>query len=199
VTRLRWRTLVAIRVFLGLIFFTSGMGKLTHGAYESLIGPVWLIERLAPYGLGLWATFVAWAQVTIGLLLFSRRFSTLGAIMLVPLLANILMVTVSLGWRGTPIVNAFLLALNLVLLIADRRRLMFLISDDPPRHEPTYQPAIHVGRADLAWIAGLLLCVAAVLLFPVARTLTFVVSAAGLAIMAAAPWLSSAEREASVR
>ncbi len=45
---------VGTRLFLGLIFFTSGMGKLTGGDFPGLIGPVHLEQSLAPYGLGLW-------------------------------------------------------------------------------------------------------------------------------------------------
>jgi uncharacterized membrane protein YphA (DoxX/SURF4 family) len=104
------------RLFLGLIFFTAGMAKLTQN-FPGLIGPVWLEERLEVYHLGLYARFIAWSQVLIGLLLFTQRFATLGAIMLFPMITNILMVTISLGWRGTPYVNAFLLLLNVILLI----------------------------------------------------------------------------------
>ena len=118
---------IAIRIFLGLIFLSSGLGKLTHGLTPGLIGPIWLEERLAPYGLGLWATFVAWSQVVIGALLLSQRFSTLGAVMLVPMLANILVITISLQWRGTPYVNSVLLAMNLFLLWVDRERLKPLV------------------------------------------------------------------------
>lgn len=184
----RASTLVTgIRVFLGLIFFTSGMGKLTHGDYVGLIGPVWLAERLAPYGLAYWATFVAWSQMAIGLMLLSRRWALLGAIMLVPLLTNILVVTISLQWRGTPYVNAVLLAMNLTLLVADRRRLMALITD----REPGVSPRPGAGAVtwdgdDAAWLIAAGLCVAAVLLHPVNRYLTFGLSGAGLLLIAAA-------------
>ena len=118
---------IGTRVFLGLIFFSAGLGKITHGLTPGLIGPVWLEERLAQYGLGLWAQFVAWSQLLIGALLLSQRFALLGAVMLVPMLTNILVVTISLQWRGTPYVNAVLLAMNLFLLWVDRERLKPLI------------------------------------------------------------------------
>ena len=118
---------IGIRVFLGLIFFSSGLAKLTHGLTPGLIGPIWLEERLAQYGLSLWAQFVAWSQLLIGALLLSQRFALLGAVMLVPMLVNILVVTISLQWRGTPYVNAVLLAMNLFLLWVDRERLKPLL------------------------------------------------------------------------
>jgi hypothetical protein len=76
---------IATRVFLGIIFFSSGLAKLTHGLTPGVIGPVWLEERLAQYGLSMWAQFVAWSQVLVGALLLSQRFATLGAVMLVPI------------------------------------------------------------------------------------------------------------------
>ena len=118
---------VGTRLFLGLIFFSSGLAKLTHGLTPGLIGPVWLEERMAQYGLGLWAQFVAVSQVVIGALLLSQRYATLGAVMLVPMLANILVITISLQWRGTPYVNSVLLAMNLFLLWVDRERLKPLV------------------------------------------------------------------------
>jgi uncharacterized membrane protein YphA (DoxX/SURF4 family) len=119
---------IGTRIFLGLIFFSSGLAKLTHGLTPGLIGPVWLEERLAQYGLGLWAQFVAVSQVLIGALLLSQRFATLGAVMLVPMLTNILVITISLKWRGTPYVNAVLLVMNLFLLWADREHLKPLVA-----------------------------------------------------------------------
>lgn len=120
---------VGTRVLLGLIFFTSSMGKLTNAQFIVLsIFPGSLEVVLAPYGLGLWGRFVAWSQLIISLLLLSQRFATLGAIMLVPMLANILVITVSLEFKGTPYLVAFLLLLNLFLLIADYRKLKFFFS-----------------------------------------------------------------------
>jgi uncharacterized membrane protein YphA (DoxX/SURF4 family) len=126
-TRLYRLAVIGVRVFLGLIFFSAGLAKLTHGLTPGVIGPVWLEERLAAYGLAFWARFVAWSQLGIGALLLSQRFATLGAVMLVPMLTNILVITISLQWPGTPYVNAVLLAMNLFLLWADRARLKPLL------------------------------------------------------------------------
>lgn len=119
---------LALRLFLGLVFFTAGMAKLTHNHFPGIIGPVWLEDVLAEHNLGLYARFIALSQVGIGWLLLSGRFATLGAVMLVPMLTNILVVTISLEWRGTPYVNAVLLSMNLLLLWLDRERLLTLVA-----------------------------------------------------------------------
>ena len=79
--------IILIRVFLGLIFFGAGMSKLYfEHKFPGIIGPVWLEDELTQYGLGMYARFIACAQVITGLLLFSQRFATLGALLLFPIL-----------------------------------------------------------------------------------------------------------------
>ncbi|MDF2157414.1 hypothetical protein [Algoriphagus sp. CAU 1675] len=120
-TRIKFYTIQAISVFLGFTFFGAGMAKLfADHQYFGWIGPVWLIERLQEYGLGFFAEFIAYSQLFIGFMLMTTRYKLLGSIMLVPLILNTLMVTISLNWRGTPFVLGFLLVLNLVLLFQYR-------------------------------------------------------------------------------
>jgi len=125
-------------VFLGLIFFSSGMAKLfSEHAFPSLIGPVWLEEKLAEHGLALYARFIAYMQLLTGFLLISQRFATLGALLLVPMLVNIFMITFSQQWTGTPWVVLVLLMMNLWLLYFDYHRLKFIFTDDPKVVEKT--------------------------------------------------------------
>ena len=121
--------LSCLRIFLGILFFTAGMGKLIPG-FPGLMGPPWLEEVLVKYDLGLFARFIAYSQILIGWLLLSRRFATIGAIMLLPMLLNILLVTLSQNWTGTPYVVSIFLLMNAWLLAADFHRLKFLITDD---------------------------------------------------------------------
>ena len=119
-------------VFLGLIFFTSGLAKIFwEHRFPGIIGPPWLEEKLAAYDLGLFARFIAYAQVLIGYILVSLRFTTLGAVALVPMLLNILMVTISQHWQGTPYVIAFLLILNAYLLVYDYQKLLPFFTEQP--------------------------------------------------------------------
>lgn len=174
------------------------MGKLTNGNFPGLIGPVQLEEWLAPYGLGLWVKFVAWSQVGVGLLLLSQRFATLGTIMLLPMIANILIVTVSLKWQGTPYVNGFLLALNLFLLAADYHKIKFLFFDDA---QILRQTRFRRGYAmiDVLWLAGFVLCLAGAALYPVNRLLTYGFSLAGILVfIGCAVWQFLSRRRQNV-
>lgn len=124
------RLIFLCRLFLGFILFGAGMSKLyADHSFPGLIGPVWLEEQLAAHGLAFFARFVAFSQVIAGFLLLTQRFATLGAIISFPLFLNILMVTISLEWQGTPYVNAVFLIMNTYLLIMDYDKLKFIITD----------------------------------------------------------------------
>jgi uncharacterized membrane protein YphA (DoxX/SURF4 family) len=172
--------IIGTRILLGFTFFTAGMGKLTSGDYFPItMFPISLAEVLAPYGLSLWGHFVAWSQVLIGLLLLSQRFATLGAIMCLPLIANIFVVTVSLKWQGTPYLNAFLLTLNLFLLATDYHKLKFLFLDDVSEFKQVILRRSN-PQIDLLLFGGIALCLAAAALHDVSRWLTFGLSGIGI-------------------
>ena len=182
------------RLFLGLIFFTSGMAKLTRD-YPGLIGPMWLEDELAPHGLGLWARFLAWSQITIGLLLLSQRFATLGAIMLLPMIANILVVTISMQFGGTEYVNGFLLLLILFLLAADYHKIKFLFFDDVSELRPVPLKRNH-APIDGLWLLGFILCLASAPAHSIDRRLTFGLSGLGILVfLACAVWQAMARRK----
>lgn len=156
--------IILIRVLLGLTFFGAGMSKLYfEHKFPGVIGPVWLEDELAPYGLGMYARFIAVAQAVTGLLLFSQRFATLGAVLLFPILLNILMVTISLEWQGTPYVNGVLILLNIWLLIYDYPKLKFILSDhtESVKNIPLKRTS---GKADRGWI---ILCIIILLTIPI--------------------------------
>lgn len=117
------------RLFLGYVFLSAGFCKVTGGHFGQLIGPPWLEAKLAQYGLGFFAQVVAYLQIVCGALLLSQRYSTLGAVMLVPMNISILAVTVSQQWQGTPYVNAVFLILNIMLLLYEWKKFRFLYSD----------------------------------------------------------------------
>lgn len=118
--------ILLIRLFLGYVFLSAGFCKLTDGHFGQLIGPPWMIEGLAKYGLALFAKVVAYSQIVCGVLLLSQRFSTLGAVMLVPMNVSILAVTISQDWVGTPYVNAVFLLMNILLLTYEWQKFRFL-------------------------------------------------------------------------
>ena|GEM_PF-1767514 len=184
------------RLLLGLIFLSSGVAKLIPGSV-GLIGPVWLIEKLSAYGLGLYAEFIAASQLVIGGLLLTRRFATLGAIAAVPMLLNILVITISLRWSGTPYVVGLMCLLNAALLAADYHKLKFLLVAEATPLQAVPAPLTY-SRLDLT-AAGLLAALLALALLvhhlqPVEpllwRRSAVVLRWALLAVLATQAWLA---------
>lgn len=118
------------------------------------IGPPWLVEQLEQYGLGLYAGFIAVSQIIIGFMLLTTRFKLLGGIMLVPMLLNILMVTISQNWTGTPYVIAVLLGMNSFLLWEFRDFFKPLVNETMPKN-PWRTSTKRTVIGHLVWLAGL--------------------------------------------
>lgn len=141
--------ILGLRWFLGLLFVFSGLAKLIPG-FPNSMGPTNLEQSLAPHGLALFARFIAVSELGIGLLLLTRRFATIGAVMLVPMLVSIIVITTSLQWRGTPYAVSVFLVMTLVLVWHDRGKLLNLIDEGG---EPDTRPSIRRYTASLAWLA----------------------------------------------
>lgn len=109
------------RITLGIVFLSSGIGKF-YGT-SGIIGPGWLFEELSKYNLLFFAIFIAIAEIVIGYLLLVKRFSTIGAVLLFPMIVNILVIVISLEWQGTPVVDSVFLTMNIYLLYYDRAKL----------------------------------------------------------------------------
>ena len=131
-------TLLLIRLFLGFVFFSSGLCKLADGNFGQLIGPPDLINQLAEYGLEQFGYFIAISQVLFGTLILTQRFSIIGLIALVPMNVSILATTLSLDWQGTPFVNVFLLVLNLIALLYEWPALKILLMPAGTNYETPF-------------------------------------------------------------
>lgn len=159
-----WKSFMiqGIAVFLGFTFWGAGMAKLfDEHQFIGWIGPTWLVEEMAKYDLAFYATFIAYSQIFIGFLLLTTRYKLLGSIMMIPMIVNILMVTISLQWQGTPFVLAFLLLLDLILLWSYRDFFRPLLNEEIKVPSiKTRKPKTLNGH--LVWLAGLGLQILAV-------------------------------------
>lgn len=151
----------AIAVFLGFTFWGAGMVKLFAGhEFIGWIGPPELIKALARHDLELYGYFIAYAQVVIGYMLITTRFTLLGAIMMVPMIMNILMVTISQNWVGTPYVLTVLLGMNFVLLYRYREFGRALVFEDMSKSDATGSLAF-TWKGHALWTVGLVMNIVA--------------------------------------
>jgi hypothetical protein len=80
------------------------------------------------YQSGLYWQFLGWAQLVAGLLLLTQRYATLGAVLFLPIIANIFVITISYNFGGTPVITGLMLLATLGLLLWDWNRLRVLLN-----------------------------------------------------------------------
>ena len=133
-----YRFTLFVRVLLAAGFVPTGMVKLLGERFTSMpvTSPVGAFFE-AMYQTGLYWRFLGLTQVVAGLLLLWPRTAHLGAAMFLPIMVNIFVVTVALGFQGTPVVTGLMLLAVLWLCAWDWHRLRSLVTETPLRGEVT--------------------------------------------------------------
>lgn len=118
-------TVLAIRILLSLVFITYGIGKLIGGQFgnlteQELATPIqelslfkiaWYLFDHQPFKM-----FIGISQIIASLLFLYNRTMILGALMLIPIVANILIIDLTIMPYGFKVVFAFRLSLYLLYL-----------------------------------------------------------------------------------
>ena len=122
------RLAIISRILLALAFIPTGMVKLL-GQRFTLMSPDTAVGGFfeAMYQTGFYWNFLGLAQVMAGVLLLLPWTATLGAAVTFPLVLNIFLVTVSVGFRGTPFVTGGMLLAATFLVCWDYHRLKAII------------------------------------------------------------------------
>ena len=123
---------IYLRYLLGAAFVFASIVKIqgkrftTDPGISTPINDSWhLFETL--YQSGLYWHFIGWGQCIAGFLLMTQLFSTLGAILFLPIMLNIFMITISYYFAATPIITFLMLLANVYLLVWDWPRLKVVI------------------------------------------------------------------------
>lgn len=122
------RLAVISRILLALAFIPTGMVKLL-GQRFTLMTPDTAIGGFfeAMYQTGLYWNFLGLAQVIAGVLLLVPWTATLGAAVTFPLVLNIFLITISVGFGGTPFVTGGMLLAATFLVCWDYHRLKAIL------------------------------------------------------------------------
>ena len=103
-TRRWWTQLFTAftRVLLGLAFIPPSIPKILHQPFTVLpeSNPVGAYFG-ALYRTGFYYDFIGWSQITAAVLLLIPRTSHIGALMFLPIIVNIAVLTTSVGFAGT--------------------------------------------------------------------------------------------------
>jgi hypothetical protein len=123
-----------IRIFLGAIFLFYGLVKIAGGQfnYDGFVldsrttdgtAMVWCFYGYSP----LYGRLIGLAEMIPALLLLIPRTRTLGALLLLPVAANITVMDFCFGFPAVKYFALFLTVLDLILLAAERRKLVLLL------------------------------------------------------------------------
>jgi uncharacterized membrane protein YphA (DoxX/SURF4 family) len=114
------RLAAGTRILLAIGFIPPGLVKVL-GLPFTRLGPEQPVGAVfeALYHTGPYYHFIGWGQVLAAALLLLPWTATLGAVVYLPIILNIAVVTVDLDFRGTPVITWLMLLGNAFLLCWD--------------------------------------------------------------------------------
>lgn len=83
------------------------------------------------YQSGLYWKFIGIAQLIAGFLLMTQKFSKLGALLNLPIIVNIFIITLSYYFAFTPVITGLMLLANLILIIWEWNEIKILFNLNP--------------------------------------------------------------------
>jgi hypothetical protein len=127
---------IYLRYLIGFSFIFASLVKIqglrftTDSGAANPINSAWhFFETL--YESGIYWRFLGIAQFITGCLLITQRFAKLGAILFLPIIANIFVITISYDFNGTPIITGLMLISTLFLIFWDWDSLKVLVNKTP--------------------------------------------------------------------
>lgn len=157
------------RYLIGSAFVIAafGMGKVigSFPVMEESDAPAHSISRLFETltNSGIYWQFIGWAQITAGFLLMTQRFARLGAVIFLPVIANIFVITVAYNFKGTPFITGLMLLANIYLLLWDASALKYLIIN-PSKATMPEQLYLRIENQKIWIVTGFLLFITIVIL-----------------------------------
>jgi hypothetical protein len=88
------------------------------------------------YQTGIYWQFLGWGQLIGGFLLMTQRYSKLGAVVFLPIMLNVFMITISMDFAYTPVITFLMLFANILLLLWHWDELKALLNLRPETPNP---------------------------------------------------------------
>jgi len=127
---------IYLRYLIGFAFIFASLVKIqglrftAESGAANPINSAWhFFETL--YESGIYWRFIGLAQFITGAMLITQRYAKLGAVLFLPIIANVFVITISYDFRGTPIITALMLLSTLFLIYWDWDSLKVLINRAP--------------------------------------------------------------------
>lgn len=127
---------IYLRYLIGFAFIFASLVKIqglrftAESGAANPINSAWhFFETL--YESGLYWRFLGIAQFITGTLLVTQKYAKLGAILFLPIIVNVFVITISYDFRGTPIITGLMLLSTIFLIFWDWDSLKILINKKP--------------------------------------------------------------------
>ena len=155
---LLWSFTTFTRVALAIGFLPSGMTKVLGRPFTQLDPETSAVGYFfdAFFQAEEYYAFVGIGQVLAAVLLLVPRFSFLGAVLYLPIIANIFVITASIGFRGTWLITLLMLCANVYLLFWDWERVRAAFFPGAPALASSHRPAPEALPAGCSWRTRLL-------------------------------------------
>ncbi len=130
---LLYRFVLATRILLAVGFIPTGMVKLTGQRFTTMDSSTPLGAFFeAMYQSGAYWRFIGATQILASILILVPRTAPAGAVIFMPIITNIFVITLSYDFAGTPVITGLMLLATISLLCWDWHRLRGIVSDAPP-------------------------------------------------------------------
>ena len=110
------RYLIGVAFVFACIIKIKGKRFTTYSHEDAPIGSTMHFFEVL-YQTGLYWQFIGWAQLLAGFFLMTQRYAKLGAVLNLPIILNVFVITISMEFGGTPVITGLMLLANVMLLI----------------------------------------------------------------------------------
>lgn len=123
---------IYLRYLVGFAFVFASIVKIKSMPFTSIppTEPVGYFFE-AMYQTGFYWNFLGWVQFISGALLMTQRFATVGAMMFLPIILNVFVITHAINFgMGTPIITTLMLLATIFLILWDYKKWIILFWQD---------------------------------------------------------------------
>ena len=110
------RYLIGVAFVFACIIKIKGKRFTTYSHEDAPIGSTMHFFEVL-YQTGLYWQFIGWAQLLAGFFLMTQRYAKLGAVLNLPIILNVFVITISMEFGGTPVITGLMLKANLLLIV----------------------------------------------------------------------------------
>ena len=126
---------IYLRYLIGGAFAFSAIPKISGLRFttsNSEAAPInsWMHFFETLYRSGIYWEFLGWGQLIAALILMSQKYATLGALLFLPIILNVFVITVSYQMTGTIVITSLMLVANIFLVLWDFHKISFLFSSN---------------------------------------------------------------------